>query len=297
MVLCCLLMAVNATAQSQVSSVIEEFIDHYAENIAPEIYHSPKRISYSKHYRFDLPDKQKNVETLEELARLFKYHMKDAYQYRELKAKMPTGNLQRVVYGDNNEFTLDFFKYANRNYIVMLVKDTADISSRYCYALTWYKAGSHLMGSVYEIYGRDPQYVADAPQQHPGDVSMSNMNDLMNGTTIYINENGRVSFQNSQPKDSALTQMDDLEFLKQFGNLRGALIGQSNTPTLAASLVNKLLELCKNYAYVLDLETREVCLQEIRRMVKLGTVKDPYVNGLLSRAGDYLNKPEKPKGK
>ncbi len=308
--LCCLFVAVSAAAQS-VDQAIAAFIDEYAEDIAPEIYHSPKRISYSKYYRFNLPDKKKHVEELNLLAHCFRLSMKDAYQYRELKAKMPTGNLQRVVYGDNNEFAIDFFKYSNRNYIVMLVKDTADVSKRYCYAFVWYKAGNRLMGSVHEIYGKDPQYVADAPVNNTGlkisenarvldvrveeDGVFSNLFPTLQELKEEARKIGKLKLNiTTATADSVIT---DLEFLKQFGNLRGTLIEQRDNPTIAASFANKLLELCKNYAYLLEEGTRKVCMDELKRMLEREFVRDPYVKGLMSLAYNYLYKAEKPKGK
>ncbi len=310
-VLCCLLAAANAAAQCQVGEIIDAFVNQYAEYIAPEIYHSPKRTSYSKIYRFDLPNKKKNVKTLDGFALHFKYSLKDSYQYREQKAKMPLGDPQRVAYGDNNEFAIDFFKYANRNYIVMLVKDTADVSKRYCYAFVWYKAGKRLQGSMHKIYGKDPQYVADTP---------------VNNTGLKISENGRVLdvrvteddvFSNFFPNlqelkeaarksgklrlniatataDSVIT---DLEFLKRFSNLRATLLEQRNNPTVAGNIANKLLELCKNHAYALEKDSRQICMEELARMMGGEFVRDPFVKKLLQLAINSLADAEKPKGK
>ncbi len=327
-VLCCLLMAVNAAAQNQrVGDVIDEFIDYYAEDIAPNIYHSPKQTSYSKYFRFDLPDKKKNVEHLNRLTHFFRLSMKDAYQYREHKAKMPTGDLQRVVYGDDNEFAIDFFKYSNRNYIVMLVKDSADVSKRYCYAFVWYKAGSRLMGSVHVIYGKNPQYVADTPVSNTG-IKISENGRVTLGSDaipgLKISENGRVLdvrvteddvFSNFFPTLQEVTEearkngklminiatadsvITDLEFLKRFSNLRGTLLEQRSNPTVAGSIANKLLELCKNYAYLQEEDTREVCIEELGRLMGGEFVRDPFVTNLLGLAIIYLEEAEKPKGK
>ncbi len=310
-VLCCLLMAANAAAQCQVGEIIDAFVNQYAEYIAPEIYHSPKRTSYSKIYRFDLPNKKKNVKTLDGFALHFKYSLKDSYQYREQKAKMPLGDPQRVAYGDNNEFAIDFFKYANRNYIVMLVKDTADVSKRYCYAFVWYKAGKRLQGSMHKIYGKDPQYVADTP---------------VNNTGLKISENARVLdvrvteddvFSNFFPnlqelKESARkigklklniatatadSVITDLEFLKRFSNLRATLLEQRNNPTVAGNIANKLLELCKNHAYALEKDSRQICMEELARMMGGEFVRDPFVKKLLQLAINSLADAEKPKGK
>ncbi len=309
--LCCLLAAANAAAQCQVGEIIDAFVNQYAEYIAPEIYHSPKRTSYSKIYRFDLPNKKKNVKTLDGFALHFKYSLKDSYQYREQKAKMPLGDPQRVAYGDNNEFAIDFFKYANRNYIVMLVKDTADVSKRYCYAFVWYKAGKRLQGSMHKIYGKDPQYVADTP---------------VNNTGLKISENARVLdvrvteddvFSNFFPnlqelKESARkigklklniatatadSVITDLEFLKRFSNLRATLLEQRNNPTVAGNIANKLLELCKNHAYALEKDSRQICMEELARMMGGEFVRDPFVKKLLQLAINSLADAEKPKGK
>ncbi len=301
--------AVTAMAQSsEVSMEIEYLVEYCGENVAAEIYHSPKRISYSKCFRFDLPNKKKNTQVLQNLASLFKVCMNDAYQYRELKAGMSLGEPQRVVYGDNNEFFIDFFKYLNHNTIVMLVKDSADNSKRYGYALDWYKAGSRLVGSARIIYGKDPQYVADTP---------------VNQTGIKISENGRILdvrvaeedvFSNFFPtleqlkeearKNGKLrlniatvtadTVITDLDFLKRFSNLRGSLLEKMNEPTLSASIMQKLLELCKNYAYLLEEDTRMVCLEEIERMTRGEFIRDRYIRSLLSLAGTYLEEAEEP---
>ncbi len=231
-----------------------------------------------------------NLRELQDLASLFKENMNAAYQYREQKAGMSLGDPQRVAYGDKNEFLVDFFKYLNHNTIVMLVKDSKDVSKRYAYALDWYKAGGRLVGSARIIYGKDPQYVANSTPaltlRKDSPILQQQMEEARRNGVLHIN------LEHAETTDSVIT---DLEFLKQFGNLRGSLIVQRENPTLAASIVNKLLELCKNYAYVLDKATRKVCWQEINRM--LITVKDPYVKGLLSRASAYLEEAEKKQGK
>ncbi len=160
--LCAVFTAMTTMAQStEVSQEIEHFVEYCGENAVAEVYHSPKRISYSKSFRFDLPNKKKNARALQDLASLFKKNMHKAYQYRELKANMSPGNPQRVVYGDNNEFNIDFFKSLHHNTTVMLVKDSTDKSKRYGYAFDWYRRGKRLVGKVHVIYGKDPQYVAD----------------------------------------------------------------------------------------------------------------------------------------
>ncbi len=160
--LCAMFTAMTAMAQStEISLEIDNLVEHYGENTVAEIYNSPKRTSYSKCFRFDIPYKKKNLRALQNLASVFKKNMHKAYQYRELNTNMSPGDPQRVVYGDNNEFYVDFFKYRNHNTTVMLVKDSSDKSKRYGYALDWYKVGKRLVGKVYIIYGKDPQYVAD----------------------------------------------------------------------------------------------------------------------------------------
>ncbi len=292
--LCYMATAVTAMAQSsEVSMEIEDFVEYCGENVAAEIYHSPKSTSYSKCFRFDLPNKKKNAQVLQNLASLFKECMNDAYQYRELKAGMSLGEPQRVVYGDNNEFFIDFFKYLNHNTIVMLVKDSADISKRYGYVLDWYKAGSRLVGSARIIYGKDPQYVANMPANSKDVLTLRADSPNLRQQMEEARRNGRLAINlvSTATTDSVIT---DLEFLKRFGNLRGSLLEKRNEPTLSAGIMQKLLELCKNYAYLLEEDTRMVCLEEIERMTRGEFVRDPYIKGLLSLAGTYLEEAEEP---
>ncbi len=300
--LCCMVTVVTAMAQSTtISREIYSLVGYCGENVAAEIYHSPKRTSYSKCYRFDLPNNKKNTKVLQNLTAQFRGRINDAYQFRELKAGMSPGNPQRVVYGDKNEFYIDFFKYLNHNTTVMLVKDSTDVSKRYGYALDWYKAGKRLVGKVYIIYGKDPQYVAAAPTVRVMQQTQDVTSDVIPG--IKISENGRVTIgiaTATGSEDAVMISMNDsivteLDFLKQFGNLRGTILVQKGNRQIVGSLAYKLLELCKNYAYLLEKETRVVCMDEIERMVKGEFVKDPYIKSILSLAYKSLLKAEKPK--
>lgn len=247
--LCC--MAAMATTMAQ-STVVEQEIDNFVNycgtNVTIDIYHSPQRISYSKCFRFAIPNKKKNVLTLQNLELQFKKRVDDSYMYREQKARRPSPELQRVVYGDNNEFSIDFFKYSNTNSIVMLVKDSNDISRRYAYAMSWYVQGSMLHGSVRIIYGRDPQYAANATG-NDGNVSPS----------LVI----RDAYTDYKMDDSIAT---DVDFLKRFGNIRAGIKENSNNALLCTQLTIKLLDLCKHHAYLLDESTRIMCRAEIRRL-------------------------------
>ncbi len=290
---------VTAMAQSTtISREIDNLVGYCGENVAAEIYHSPKRTSYSKCYRFELPNNKKNVKVLQNLTAQFRGRINDAYQYRELKAGMSPGNPQRVVYGDNNEFNIDFFKSLHHNTAVMLVKDSTDESKRYGYALDWYRAGKSLVGKVHVIYGKDPQYVADAPVATQTQRVVS---DVIPG--IKISEDGRVTIGTAiatGTEGAVMVAMNDsivteLDFLKQFGNLRGTILVQKSNRQICGSLAYKLLELCKNYAFLLEKETRVVCIDEIERMVKGEFVEDTYIKGLLYLAGTSLAEAKKPK--
>ncbi len=319
--LCCMIMTLTAMAQSTVRHEMDAFVERHSENIAAEVYRSSKGTSCMECYRFDLPGKTKYVRELKKFQQLFGSFRGDAYRYRSLTEGMPSASTLRIAYGDNNEFYVDFFnsyKYANaldvnRNTAAMHVRDNSDPSKRYCYVIEWYWTSDRkrLMGSLHIFYGKDPQYVADRP-------APSNVQSIPSEDTVYVDD-GDVSLSTPQEEAVYITEMKDVfetflgtvgsiaqeeeqeeegefseaTFLKYFGNIRVAIQDNPNN-AVKSILTNKMVELCKKYAHVLEnTATRNACADELGRLRRY-YLGDEYNRALLSIAQDYLMHRRKP---
>lgn len=303
-VLCCLLVAVNAEAQSQVNEAIDRFVEYCGENVYTKSYRTPKQIPFYRNHAFDLPDNKKNENALKELIRSFKASQNESYSYREQNVDTTLIPYKWYVpYGVNNEQKKSYFYRNDINFIVSLAKDSTDATKRYCYALAWYKREDRLRGFMDIIYGKDPQLEADKPAKIEDvlevrvtkDDVFSNFFPTLEQLKEEARKSGKLKLNIATASAAADTVVTDMDFLRRFGNLRGTLIEQRYNPTVGVSFANKLLELCKNHAYLVDEETRMVCSRELDRMIKDKVITDPYVQGLLARANKYLKEAKKPK--
>ncbi len=108
-----------------------------------------------------------------------------------------------------------------------------------------------------------------------------------------------ISFRdNSSAKEKIETSTD---FLVRFGNLRSIYLtglkeGEVDNVTLNTGIVNKIVELCKNYSYLLEtVQERQVCRNGIIEMQKQSV--DKYLIDLLDVAKSYLDDSNTKNGK
>ncbi len=306
-----LLAGITANAQSKVGSDIDKFVARCGKYISTDIFAADSG-SYSKAYRFDLPkNKRKEVERL---SGAFKKYAGDAYNYRE-QPQGTSGNKQDILYGDANEYSVTWFSYPDRNYMVMLVEDKADKAWRYAYCLAWYDEQDSRKGTVQIIYGKDPRRMKDKKAKVKvvyglQDLKNINIPQLSNLAVLdsvdweafdeYFKEfDKKFEGFDEKFKDfdkrfsiryiSADSIANSKDFLHRFGNIRTSML-EIEDLKLLTSLAQKMVDLCKNHASLLDEKERKACVETLQNMQE--TIKDRFVAELLQIAIADLENPD-----
>ncbi len=306
-----LLASITANAQSKVGADIDKFIARCGKYISADIFTADSG-SYSKAYRFDIP-KNKRRE-VEKLSGAFKKNAGDAYNYREQPQGISSSK-QDILYGDANEHSVTYFSHSDRNYMVMLVEDKKDKAWRYAYCLAWYDEQDCRKGTVQIIYGKDPRRIKGKKSKVKvvyGLQDLKNINIPQLSNLAVLDSVDWEAFDeyfkkfdkkfegfDEKFKDfdkrfsiryiSADSIANSRDFLHRFGNIRTSMLDIGNVKLLTI-LAQKMVDLCKNHASLLDEKERKACMETLQNMQE--TINDRFVAELLQIAIANLEKPD-----
>lgn len=207
------------------------------------------------------------------------------------KAAGTTANEVNVSYGKNNQQNMNFGSHKDRNYRLLLVRDSQNEDRRTMIALVWYDGQkSKIEGSVHKIYGDDPQKVSSATYQR------------------YLGKNFEMDMQNLGKDLSQLKELSKLkdiipgniysyavnpdsvtngeQFLSQFGNARTVFLKyaqrEGDYTNMLTGIANKMMALSKKAKKYLSADERKACTSGIGTMIS--ATKDEYIKSLLSAA-------------
>ncbi len=289
----------TAWAQSKVEKDMQRLVDDMEGYVTTTIYTSPSGNSSMQRYIFKAPLELKDK--LDKTVKNMKAHRKDAYNYQE-RLNQFGGTYTSLSYGDHNEKSVPIFTYELMDGILLAVRDNKDENKRYAYVLEWTVEREQIIGAMAIVYGFDPQKQEKKPEEkqgpylYLGKVTMQGNRVISADTTAIVSPDSKDFGEWSQQfrhmvdtvkfsmPESLLQQKKittDTEFLERFSNLRIAL-QNSNDEALSASLVNKLMDLCKRRAKLLDSHQLEACIQALCRLK--GKHKDLYVVDILEAA-------------
>lgn len=259
----------NLYAQQNLKTAIENFINNTSikqyikTSIDIEKYGDNTSAStYCKSYKFDLPDENANL--INDIHDSFIKDTDSAYNVLIKDANSGNNDQMKITYGKNLEKSFLFGTHKDRNYMIMLVRDQKDSLSRYCYAYVWYKNETRICGSIYIIYGKDPQLVKTK--------TLKSLNFNIKGSTI----------------------KNDIDFFEQFGTLRVAFmkyrydINSEEGLYKMTALTNKIVEMVKTNKQLLNIEERTNVCVELANMQR--QLSDKYLKGLLREAMTNLQK-------
>lgn len=242
---------------------------------------------YFKIYEFSIP-KEKSKK-LEEIINAFDKDNQESYSYFEQQKGNSTANYKVIAYGKDNKSNVYFGTNTKHNYRAMFFNggqnykssnnynrfnDTLDHQKRTVYALAWYEHGKNIDGTLYIIYGNNPQIT---PTNQTFKKLNQNIFSSLDGMSDVIDNSYTVV------KDSIKTSDD---FLSKFGNYRSLFNLYSNNEDIRLSTVNKILKICKNSGHLLDADEKKIVSNSIDDMVALST--DSYQKELLKLATKYL---------
>ena len=175
----------------------------------------------------------------------------------------------------------------------MFGRDTQDSLRRYAYAIVWAETanGDSLRGNITEIYGRDPQKANTVTVLTPYSSGLRHVTMINSDGTITVKDTDtgkEYKIESDMPANNKIeTGMD---FIKRFSSLRSTLLSPEliGQRTVQSSLINKIVELCREHGKLLNKEERIVCMKSLKDMV--AERNDPYERDLLKLAMFSLNK-------
>lgn len=304
--LLCTSMPAAMSAQENLKKAIENFVgnkdlveyihtSNFMENSGPE----NKVSSFCDQYVFELPMNKKKA--FAPIISAFNKDKNTAYNVYSRDAGINDETFVTIAYGQKLDKTMEFGAHKERNYRVMLVQDRQDSLRRYCYGIVWneYKKDNKFCGSISIIYGLNPQkvrrstYYGDLSSLGNLDLSgleqlkeldklkdLDKLSELGNGTYVVMNGD---TLESNEIKTST-------DFLRRFGSLRAAFKKSlSNHKTeIRTVLTNKILELCRSHAKLLNNEERKLCTDSMRELQKMES--DAYIRGLLDVAMSSLKR-------
>lgn len=250
-----------------------------------------KTQSYYNEYSFNMP-KSKRKE-LDKVLTAFDRDKYEAYKVQSRDAGISKSVLSNIAYGENLDKSISYGSYKDRNYRLMFVRDTQDSLRRYAYAIVWAETanGDSLRGNITEIYGRDPQKANTVTVLTPYSSGLRHVTMINSDGTITVKDTDtgkEYKIESDMPTNNKIeTGMD---FIKRFSSLRSTLLSPEliGQRTVQASLINKIVELCREHGKLLNKEERIVCMKSLKDMV--AARNDPYERDLLKLAMFSLNK-------
>lgn len=288
----CAVMPVASSAQENLKHAINDFVSdkgltqyikssydmENAENNEGNI------VSYFKRYVFELPNGKRKK--LDKVLEGFEKDTNVAYQVKKKDAGVYEGAFPRIGYGEKLDKSVSIKAYLERNYCLMFVRDKQDSLRRYVYAISWsnQEKDDTLTGEIIEIYSPDPQKrvtvnVDDNAESLKRVTEAAHLMEL-----AHLEEN--------------VTSKDDIknstDFLRRFTTLRVAYLNKdlrkhfAGWETLQMTLINKIVELCRNYGNLLNKEERIFCMRGIKSMIT--KTNDQFQKELLVLAISSLEK-------
>lgn len=250
-----------------------------------------KTKSYYNEYSFNMP-KSKRKE-LDKVLAAFDSDKNEAYKVLSRDAGKSNSVLSRVAYGEKLDKSVSFGSYKDRNYRLMFVRDHNDSLRRYAYAIAWAETakGDSLRGVITEIYGRDPQKANSVTMLTPFSSGLRHISVINSDGTITVKDTDTGKEYKIESDMTANNKIETgMDFIKRFTSLRSTLlspelIGQT---TVQATLINKIVELCREHGNRLNKEERQICIKSLKDMA--AGWNDPYEQDLLRLAVSSLEK-------
>lgn len=244
-----------------------------------------KPTSFYYEYDFTMPIAKRK--SLNPVIAAFRKDMGAGYNVYTKDANLNSNTLVNIAYGNDLQKRVSFGTHIERNYMVMLVRDTQDSLKRYVYAIVWYvnNGDDTFRGSLHKIYGFDPQKMENT-------TKISNkLVQLNNDGSIYISDpsTGKSTMlSTNMGADKGIN--NGLDFLGRFGTLRATFLNPDLTAnnTVRTVLANKIVELCHDYGNLLSANERGICIKGITEMQK--ECDDKYISGLFDIAISKLKK-------
>ncbi|CCY80665.1 putative uncharacterized protein [Prevotella sp. CAG:1185] len=300
----CILMSLGIHAQKNINNAIDDFVNNknYEEYIKKEVtmeQNSPTDKSFCYTYTFELPANKSKA--LNRIYEAFDKDASNAYNLAKRSSGISNEELLRIGYGRDLDKTIALGTHIDRNYEIMLFRDSNDSLYRYVYAIVWKEKVKEdkVWGIIYKVYGKDPKKV---------NSTFTRTIMKSNGEIITINnKNGQIITHQIEPLSSdnnVYTNNQDviirtgdspiktnMDFLRRFGNLRVAYNaiqdeGGANKLTICTGIVNKILELCKSSGNLLSESEKTVCIDSMKEIQK--HCKDNYLKALLNEAINEL---------
>lgn len=300
----CILMSLGIHAQKNINNAIDDFVNNknYEEYIKKEVtmeQNSPTDKSFCYTYTFELPANKSKA--LNRIYEAFDKDASNAYNLAKRSSGISNEELLRIGYGRDLDKTIALGTHIDRNYEIMLFRDSNDSLYRYVYAIVWKEKVKEdkVWGIIYKVYGKDPKKV---------NSTFTRTIMKSNGEIITINnKNGQIITHQIEPLSSdnnVYTNNQDviirtgdssiktnMDFLRRFGNLRVAYYaiqdeGGANKLTICTGIVNKILELCKSSGNLLSESEKTVCIDSMKEIQK--HCKDNYLKALLNEAINEL---------
>ncbi len=300
----CILMSLGIHAQKNINNAIDDFVNNknYEEYIKKEVtmeQNSPTNKSFCYTYTFELPANKSKA--LNRIYEAFDKDASNAYNLAKRSSGISNEELLRIGYGRDLDKTIALGTHIDRNYEIMLFRDSNDSLYRYVYAIVWKEKVKEdkVWGIIYKVYGKDPKKV---------NSTFTRTIMKSNGEIITINnKNGQIITHQIEPLSSdnnVYTNNQDviirtgdspiktnMDFLRRFGNLRVAYYaiqdeGGANKLTICTGIVNKILELCKSSGNLLSESEKTVCIDSMKEIQK--HCKDNYLKALLNEAINEL---------
>ena len=309
-ILLCAAMPATTNAQENLKKAIDDFVKaadkakyNRVSNMNKNTDDNGVTTSFLRQYLYELPkDMNKAVKPL---AKAFDKDAGSAYAAYTRDAYDTTGDthmrgeeLVRIAYGEKLDKSVSYGSYTNRNYKVMLVRDSQDSLRRYCYAIVWYEdtKKDKFCVAIDEIYSLDPQRNkstgTDGFDQgktitvaEPG--VRRTITIASDGTTYaYDRSTGEIKTLNTDTKDDADVKTS-FDFLKRFGTLRSTFLSPDLTAqtTMLTMIATKIAELCSNYNGLLRDEEQKFCIEALNELKKSDRANhDKYISGLFDLA-------------
>lgn len=294
------------TAQENLRASFKQFLNDKSvkENVETNAYiendeKTDKPLSYYYRHSFSLP--MSSRKQLNAVLEAFRKDVGKAYTvYQRGQRKGYKGNSSETLspfvnlaYGKNLEKRMSYGVHPDRNYNIMLVRDSQDSLCRYAYAVVWYvdSATNKLCGTLDEMYGKDPRKV-EKPTFGLGSLPSSGLNSMPNASNMTNEDllNLYNLYKMSKGGDED-TINNSIDFLKRFGNLRAAYKknlreGGVDDTMLNTGLVNTIVELCKKHGKILSTAEQDLCVNELKELQRI--TDDKYLKQLLGVSIKYF---------
>lgn len=297
--LLCVAIPTASSAQENLKQAIENFINSKEldgnlkkqNSMENSDNNGVKTMSYCNEYSFNMP-KSKRKE-LDKVLAAFKKDIGEAYNVQSRDAGISKSVLSNIAYGEKLDKSISYGSYKDRNYRLMFVRDTQDSLRRYAYAIVWAETanGDSLRGTITEIYGRDPQKANTVTVLTPYSSGLRHVTMINSDGTITVKDTDtgkEYKIESDMPANNKIeTGMD---FIKRFTSLRSTLLSREliGQRTVQASLINKIVELCREHGKLLNEDERTICMKSLKDMAS--GRNDPYEKDLLKLAMLSLDK-------